>query len=225
MFVRGTPLAARLGIDGYYARILPKDRVFSPTRGDTEVRLLPKESDGAEDESELPPEEVVAVDALSLVRFGLRRPDDPRILNTVRAIDALTLRETDRGPVWQRYNGDQYGEHDDGKPFSTKDKGRGRGWPLLIGERAHYEFVRGDLERAKELCRVMVRFATDTGLIPEQVWDANDLPERHLFHGQPTGSVCPLVWAHGEYVKLRRSMRDGRVFDAPRQTFKRYLAG
>ena len=226
MYVRGTRLAARLGVDGYYARIFPKERVFPPTRGDNEVKLVPpKESGDAEQEDELPPEEVVAVDALSLVRFGLRRADDPRIVNTVRAIDALLLTETDRGPVWHRYNGDRFGEHDDGKPFSTSDKGRGRGWPLLIGERAHYEFLRGNVEGAKHLCRVMAQYATDTGLIPEQVWDAEDVPNRQLYRGKPTGSVCPLLWAHGEYVKLRRSIRNGRVFDAPRQTVKRYLAG
>jgi glucoamylase len=33
----------------------------------------------------------------------------------------------------------------------------------------------------------------------------------------------PLLWAHAEYVKLRRSLRDGRVFDTPPQTVKRYL--
>ena len=33
----------------------------------------------------------------------------------------------------------------------------------------------------------------------------------------------PLVWAHAEYVKLRRSLRDGAVFDLPPQTVKRYL--
>jgi glucoamylase len=33
----------------------------------------------------------------------------------------------------------------------------------------------------------------------------------------------PLVWAHAEYLKLRRSLRDGRVFDLPPQTVKRYL--
>jgi glucoamylase len=223
MYVRGTSLAARLGVDGYYARILSKQRVLPPMRGDMEVKLLPRASD-EKAEDEFPPEEVVAVDALSLVRFGLRRPDDPRILNTVRAIDALLLTETERGPVWRRYRGDRFGEHDDGRPFSTTDKGRGRAWPLLIGERAHYELLRGDVERAKELCRVMARYATESGLIPEQVWDADDLPKRQLFRGKPTGSVCPLLWAHGEYVKLRRSIADGRVFDAPQQTFKRYLA-
>jgi glucoamylase len=225
MYVRGTSTAARLGVDGYYARILPQQRVFPSGAGDTEVKLLPTERDDTEDKGELPPEEVIAVDALSLVRFGLRRPDDPRIVNTVRAIDALLLTETERGPVWHRYRDDRFGEHDDGRPFSTTDKGKGRAWPLLIGERAHYELLRGDLKRAKELCRVMAQYATDTGLIPEQVWDADDVPKRQLFRGKPTGSVCPLLWAHGEYVKLRRSIRDGRVFDAPRQTFKRYLAG
>jgi glucoamylase len=225
MYVRGTSLAARLGLDGYYARILPEERVFSPVRGNIEVKLLPTQRDQGEDEGELPPEEVIAVDALSLVRFGLRRPDDPRIVNTVRAIDALLLTETARGPVWHRYNGDRFGEHDDGRPFSTTDKGRGRAWPLLIGERAHYELLRGDVERAKELCRAMARYATDSGLIPEQVWDADDVPKRHLCRGRPTGSVCPLLWAHGEYVKLRRSIRDRRVFDGPPQTFTRYLAG
>ena len=33
----------------------------------------------------------------------------------------------------------------------------------------------------------------------------------------------PLVWAHAEYLKLRRSLRDGRIFDQPPQTVQRYL--
>ncbi len=33
----------------------------------------------------------------------------------------------------------------------------------------------------------------------------------------------PLVWAHAEYIKLVRSLRDGRIFDLPPQTVKRYL--
>jgi glucoamylase len=32
----------------------------------------------------------------------------------------------------------------------------------------------------------------------------------------------PLVWAHSEYVKLKRSLHDGRVFDMPPQTVQRY---
>jgi glucoamylase len=32
----------------------------------------------------------------------------------------------------------------------------------------------------------------------------------------------PLVWAHAEYIKLRRSLRDGKVFDLPPQPVQRY---
>ena len=31
-----------------------------------------------------------------------------------------------------------------------------------------------------------------------------------------------LVWAHSEYIKLRRSLRDGKIFDQPPQTVQRY---
>ena len=33
----------------------------------------------------------------------------------------------------------------------------------------------------------------------------------------------PLVWAHAEYLKLCRSLHDGRIFDQPPQTVERYL--
>ena len=48
-------------------------------------------------------------------------------------------------------------------------------------------------------------------------------PRLELFRGKPSGSACPLVWAHSEYVKLRRSLRDGKIFDQPPQTVQRYL--
>jgi len=59
-------------------------------------------------------------------------------------------------------------------------------------------------------------------LIPEQVWDDDDIPALELFRGKPTGSACPLVWAHAEYIKLRRSLRDGKIFDQSTQTVQRY---
>ena len=51
-----------------------------------------------------------------------------------------------------------------------------------------------------------------------------DIPERELFTGKGTGSACPLVWAHSEYIKLRRSLPDGKIFDQPAQTVERYLS-
>ena len=60
-------------------------------------------------------------------------------------------------------------------------------------------------------------------MIPEQVWDVDDIPERGLYFGRPSGSAMPLGWAHAEYLKLRRSIRDGRVFDMPPHTVARYV--
>ncbi len=68
----------------------------------------------------IPITEIVSVDALALVRFGLRAPDDPRIVDTVKVIDAVLKVETPRGPSWHRYNGDGYGEKADGSPYDGK---------------------------------------------------------------------------------------------------------
>jgi hypothetical protein len=87
----------------------------------------------------VPSDELVGTEFLQVVRFGLRSPDDPLILDSIRVVDALLETETPCGPVWHRYNGDGYGEHDDGSPYDGT--GGGRGWPLLTGERGHYELA------------------------------------------------------------------------------------
>lgn len=99
----------------------------------------------------------------------------------------------------------------------------GRPWPLMTGERAHYELAAGRTDSARRLLAAFQAFANAGGLLPEQTWDGADLPERELFFGQPSGSAMPLVWAHAEYLKLCRSLAEGRVFDMPPQTAKRYL--
>lgn len=163
----------------------------------------------------------MSVDALALVRFGLRAADDPRILNTVKVIDATLRTETATGPVWRRYSHDGYGETAEGGPFEKA--GIGRGWPLLGGERAHYELAAGHRAEAERLLGVMGAQTSPGGMLPEQVWDADDIPERELCNGHPSGSGMPLVWAHSEYLKLVRSLADGAVFDLPPQTAQRYL--
>jgi len=218
-YVTGTDLARRVGVDGYYLRIAPVDvcDAASPAAGFVAIKNRPL------DQSTAPAVQIVSTEALALVRFGLRAADDPRIENTVRVIDALLKVETATGPVWHRYNQDGYGEHQDGGPFDGT--GQGRGWPLLAGERAHYALARGDLDDARRLLDVMARQASPGGLLPEQVWDAPDIPDRELFNGRPSGSAMPLAWAHAEYIKLLRSLRDGRVFDMPPQPVARYQRG
>ena len=98
----------------------------------------------------------------------------------------------------------------------------GRAWPLLTGERAHYEIAAGNFEEAKKLMKAMEAFANN-GLLPEQVWDTDDIPEKELFFGRPSGSAMPLTWAHAEYIKLCASVKNKKVFDMPRQTQQRYI--
>jgi len=98
--------------------------------------------------------------------------------------------------------------------------GRGRAWPLLTGERGHYELAAG--RDPTPYIRAMEGFASETGLLPEQVWDEEDRPESHLWLGRPTGAAMPLMWAHAEYIKLLRSAADGQVFDYIPEVSDRY---
>jgi glucoamylase len=215
-YATDTELSRQLGIDGYYMRIgsaagdgMSSARGLIPIRNRTDSNAM------------LEAGMLVSPDALAFVRFGLRGADDIRMLNTITAIDAVLKRELPAGPYWYRYNDDGYGEQPDGAPFDGA--GIGRLWPLLTGERAHYEIAAGRLDEATRLLATMEASASPGGLLPEQIWDVEDVPERELFLGQPSGSAMPLVWAHAEHIKLLRSLRDGVVFDMPPQTVRRYV--
>ncbi len=217
LYVKDTPIARECGVEGYYARVLPADRLQdAPPRSPIiTLKNLPAGENLANYY------DIVSIDALALVRAGLRAPDDRRILNTVKVIDKLLKSETVRGPIWHRYNRDGYGEHAEGAPFDGT--GIGRGWPLLCGERAHYEIAAGNIEGAKQLLRLMAQYAGVGGLIPEQIWDGADIPHYSLFNGHSAGSAKPLVWAHAEYITLLKSIQDKAVFNTSPQAKQRYL--
>ncbi len=216
-YVKNSHLAKRLNVEGYYVRVSPPDLpdATSPKDGYVPIKNRPP------GESKALFEYIVSPDALALVRFGLRAADDIRIVNTVKVIDSMLKTTTSTGPTWHRYNKDGYGEHSNGDPFDGT--GIGRGWPLLAGERAHYELAKGDIDTARKLSKVIEAQVGSGGLIPEQIWDADDIPQKHLFNGHPSGSAMPLVWAHSEYVKLVRSLEDNKIFDMPLQTKLRYV--
>ena len=216
IYVTDTDLAKQVGVEGYYVRLAPPESAegVSPAQGFVPIKNRPPA------QSTEPAANIVSPDALALVRFGLRRADDPRILNTVKVIDALLKEDTPTGPAWHRYNDDGYGEHEDGSPFDGT--GAGRAWPLLTGERAHYELAAGRKDEASRLRETLATFASDGGMISEQIWDADEIPERGLRCGHPSGSAMPLTWAHAEYIKLCRSLHDGHVFDMPPQPVQRY---
>ncbi len=216
-YASGTELAKSLKIDGYYVRISPVDEsdAESPVDGFVAIKNRPPEDYNQRASM------IISPDALALVRFGLRGADDQRIKDTITAIDHLLKVDLPQGPGWRRYNLDGYGEHADGGAFNGT--GIGRVWPLLSGERGHYEVMAGNMKNAQEMLEMMEKSANSGALLSEQVWDSDDIPDKELIRGRPTGSAMPLVWAHGEYVKLLRSIRDGKVFDLPPQTEERYI--
>lgn len=217
-YVEGTELAHQAGVRGYYLRVAPPDERGEPMKYQGHLQFWYR----PDIRTRYVPAEIVSSDALAYVRFGLRAHDDPRIVDTLRVIDALLKVDTPYGPSWRRFNFDGYGEQRDGSPFEGQ-RGQGRAWPLLAGERAHYELAAGRRGEAVRLLGTLEQFASDGGMIPEQVWDSDDIPGHDLYLGRPTGSAMPLAWAHAEYVKLARSLHDGQVFDIPPQTVQRYL--
>jgi len=156
---------------------------------------------------------------LELVRYGVRKPGDPLVEDSLRVVDAVLKVNTPFGPCWRRYNHDGYGTRPDGGPF--EGWGQGRAWPLLTGERAHYEFAAG--RDVRKLIRTMEQFAFRGRMLPEQVWDSPDVGSASMYFGQPAGSAMPLMWAHAEYVKLLCSVVEGSVFDLIPVVAERYL--
>jgi glucoamylase len=207
------------GIRRHYIRILPDDvhnpnPTEDPNSGILKIANL---APGAP--NSFPAKEIVDAGFLELVRYGIRKPDDPVIVDSLKVVDAILKVDTPMGPVWHRYNHDGYGQRENGGPYVKW--GEGRAWPLLTGERAHYEISAG--RDVTPFIRAIEGFASATGLLPEQVWDQQDQPDAYMFLGRPTGSAMPLMWAHAEYVKLLRSVTDGCVFDLIPEVANRYL--
>ena len=213
LVVKDTPVAAREGVGGYYVRVAPVEVLCEPGALQGSVQIKNRAQDGA-----MAIGDEVGVDFLQLVRFGLRAPDDPWILDSIKVADALLKVDTPNGPAWRRYVGDGYGEPSSCSPFDGS--GVGRAWPLLAGERGHYELAAG--RDPSPYLRAMAAMTGPAGMIPEQVWDSAPIAERRLFLGQPSGSAMPLAWAHAEFIKLMISRDLGHAVDRPEGLWRRY---
>src|SRR4029450_6593664 len=108
--------------------------------------LIPIRNRAPGERSEFPGKDVVDAGFLELVRYGIRKAGDPLIDDSLRVVDATLKVETPYGPCWRRYNHDGYGQRADGGPY--QGWGIGRAWPLLTGERGHYELAAGRDVRA-----------------------------------------------------------------------------
>ncbi len=206
-------------IKRHYMRIRPPaagEPFHNPQIAPGSIHLANREPG---ERSDFEAREVIDAGFLELVRYGIRRVDDPLIVASLKVVDHCLKIETPFGPCWRRYNHDGYGQRKDGGPY--EGWGQGRAWPLLGGERAHYELAAG--RDIKPLISAFEKFSSIGGMLPEQVWDQEDLPSEGMYFGKSAGSAQPLVWAHSEYLKLLRSSVDGRVFDRISVVEERYL--
>lgn len=205
-------------IKRHYMRIRPPEfgeAYYCESCGDEKLRLNNRPP-GTRNTFEA--REIIDAGFLELVRYGVRRADDPLIIDSLKVVDAVLKCDLPQGPCWLRYNWDGYGQTSDCQPF--QGWGQGRPWPLLTGERAHYELAAGN--GFETLVRTYEAFATSGQLLPEQVWDEPQRASCSMEPGTPAGSAVPLVWAHAEYLKLLRSAVDGKVFDRIDPVYERY---
>jgi glucoamylase len=198
------------GVKRHYMRIRPPcpgEPFYDPSVPVGSFKITNRQPD---EKNVFEAREIIDAGFLELVRYGVRRPDDPLIVDSLKVVDHTLKYETPAGPCWRRYNHDGYGQKKSGTDY--ENWGQGHAWPLLTGERAHYELAAG--HDTKPLVDAIERFSSKGGMLPEQVWDSADVPGEGMYCGRSAGSAQPLVWAHAEYLKLLRSRTDGVIVDA-----------
>jgi len=218
--------------DGHYYLRLNSDQ-------DADNKSPVEERNG---QAAVPEDKMLDAGFLELVRYGVRRADDPAIVASLPKIDDESLEDLyrvrysftfpgEKGtfPGYRRYGVDGYGEDTKtganyGADGQMRPGQRGRVWPIFTGERGHYELAlaglsgKPDAAAVKKIrdtyVRAMELFANEGLLIPEQVWDGVGAESAHGYtRGEGTDSATPLAWSHAEYVKLLRSVSDGQVWD------------
>ncbi len=196
--------------------------------------------------------EIVDAGFLELVRLGIKSPDDPLIVKSLKVVDEVLRVKTPNGESFYRYNNDGYGEMDDGRRWNWDGKytGKGRLWALLSGERGQYEIALADfifqiqdsksepksgirnleLSKAKTRLEAMLAFANDGLMIPEQIWDSPNVPKNidkqfipELKFGEGTGSATPLAWSMAQFIRLAVNLQEGKNLDTPDVVYDRYI--
>lgn len=168
-----------------------------------------------------------------LINQSLALVDNTELEDNLRLKYNFTAKDGSSVPGFRRYGNDGYGEDtltgaNYAESGSNSDNQRGRVWPFFTGERGHFELAlasaKGELNGAhaqqtkQQLINTYVQgmetFANAGRMLPEQAWDGVGNATRYQYQlGQGTNSATPLAWTHAEYIKLVRSMSDGRVWD------------
>jgi glucoamylase len=109
------------------------------------------------------------------VRLGVKRFDDPAILNSIDVVDRELGVDLPGGRLWHRFSFDGYGETRSGDPWFIEDQEKpqseqpgtlGRAWPIFAGERGEYGCSRGARPRRSSR---RSRPPRGRAVLPEQV--------------------------------------------------------
>lgn len=171
---------------------------------------------------------VVDPSFLELVRLGVLTAKDREIRNSLRVVDQQLSYVTARGRFWHRASFDGYGETLTGDPWILGAPAdtfvtRGRGWPLLNGERGEYDLAAGRTDSARSQLATMARTSNSGYLLPEQVWDDQPPSGQPGFTpGTPTLSATPLAWTHAQFIRLAQDVSAGAVVEQPAVVAERY---
>jgi glucoamylase len=174
---------------------------------------------------------VVDPSFLELVRLGVQPAKHPTVLNSLAVVDAQLGFTTPRGRYWHRASFDGYGETLTGAPWNYNfppdtRATRGRGWPLLNGERGEYDLAAGDRAAAGGELTALANTASRSLMLAEQVWDDQAPSGQPGFTpGTGTMSATPLIWTHAQYLRLAADVAAGRVTEQPAEVAARYAGG
>ena len=183
--------------------------------------------------------EIVDAGFLELVRFGIKSPNDPLIVKSLKVVDEVLKVETPNGAGFYRYTHDGYGEYHDGRNWNYDKTWTGKGhlWALLTGERGQYELAMmqwyEDFNEkqtnpgfnpkwawaAKSRLETMQKFANKGMMIPEQVWSQNNGVFKF---GEGARSATPLAWSMAQFIRLAMNLKAGKNLDTPEVVARRY---
>jgi glucoamylase len=173
---------------------------------------------------------VVDPSFLELVRLGVKRHDDPTILNSLAVVDDKLAVDLPGGRLWHRFSFDGYGETAKGAPWFIEDQEKpqraqaktfGRAWPIFAGERGEYELLAGRSATAQ--LATMASAAGPGLMLPEQVWDGRAPSGKPGFRaGKGTRSATPLAWTHAQFIRLAWSIDAGTPVERPSVVACRY---
>ena len=166
---------------------------------------------------------VVDPSFLELVRLGVKRFDDPVILNTLEVVDQRLRRRRPNGASGTASSTTATARRATGAGWRiTKENSRltfGRLWPIFAGERGEYELLAG--RPADAHLKSIADAGNDGGMIPEQVWDGRPPTSRPA--GEGTFSATPLAWSHAQLVRLAWSIDAGAPVEQPSIVACRYV--